>query len=243
MRAAAVIPARAGSKNLPDKNALPVAGRPMIVRAIEAVRSAGPRVEKTIVSTDSPRVAQLARSGGAKVVERPAEFAGDVVGVEGAVRHALRAAYAAGELPEATIVVQPNLPIWQPGIVGKCLDRLERGDCTSAASCHLVDQRPEWMKRLDERGYAAPFLARDGAVAVHRQAFPELYYLDGAVVAVLTRVLLETASREKTAHYYLGERIAPVPRPELYGLEVHGPEDIAWAEILIAGLEQLGHPE
>ena len=90
MRAVAVIPARAGSKGLPDKNALRVAGVPMVVRAIGAVRSAGPVIAKILVSTDSPEIARLSMEAGATVVERPKELAGDTAGVEGAARHALR---------------------------------------------------------------------------------------------------------------------------------------------------------
>jgi CMP-N,N'-diacetyllegionaminic acid synthase len=243
VRAAAVIPARAGSKGLVDKNALPVAGVPMIVRAIGAVRSAGQVVERLLVSTDSPTVARLAMEAGAEVVERPKELAGDTTGLDSAVRHALRKVYGrSGPFPEAAIVIQPNLPVWQPGIVGECLERLAQGDCTAAASCHLVDQRPEWMKRKNAAGFAEPFLpARN--VPIYRQALPELYYLDGAVIAVRTDVLMATEGQPIGPYYYTGERLALVPRAELYGIEVHSPEDIAHAEIAIAWLEQSGYPQ
>jgi len=242
VRAAAVIPARAGSKGLVDKNALPVAGVPMVVRAIAAVRSAGPAVEKILVSTDSPTVARLAMEAGALVVERPKELAGDTAGVDSAVRHALRAVYGQnGPFPEATVVVQPNLPVWQPGVVARCLDQLARGDATAAASCHLVDQRPEWMKRRNASGFAEPFLPAANA-PVYRQAMPELFYLDGAVIAVRTATLMATEGQPVRAHYWLGERIALVDRPELYGIEVHSPADITHTEIAIAWLEQHGHP-
>jgi CMP-N-acetylneuraminic acid synthetase len=243
MRAAAVIPARAGSKGLVDKNALPVAGVPMIVRAIAAARSAGQAVERILVSTDSTAVARLAMEAGAEVVERPKELAGDTAGVDSAVRHALRACYGqSGPFPEAAVVIQPNLPVWQPGIVGRCLERLARGDATAAASCHLVDQRPEWMKRKNAAGFAEPFLPA-ASVPVYRQAMPELYYLDGAVIAVRTETLMATEGLPVRAHYWLGERIALVDRPEVYGLEVHSPADLAHAEIAIAWLEQFGHPQ
>jgi CMP-N,N'-diacetyllegionaminic acid synthase len=241
VRAAAVIPARAGSKGLPDKNALPVAGVPMVVRAITAVASAGSAVERILVSTDSPAVARLAEEAGAVVVERPAELASDTAGVESAARHALRSAWPGGDVPELTLIVQPNLPVWQPGIVAEVLGRLERGDCTAAATCFLVDQRPEWMKRLDADGYARPFLPAE-RVAIRRQDMPEIYYFDGAVLGVRTEVLLASEGQPVSHLYFLGDRVAPVPRPEIYGMEVHSPGDVLRAEATIAHLEQVGYP-
>jgi CMP-N-acetylneuraminic acid synthetase len=244
MRAVGFIPARAGSKGLPDKNALTVAGVPVVVRAIQAVRSAGPDVGKILVSTDSPAVARLAMESGAFVVERPKELAGDAAGVESAARHALRAVYGPdGPFPEATLVVQPNLPVWQPGIVARCLERLARGDCTTAATCHLVEERPEWMKKLSPEGYAVPFMEFKGPVPVWRQAFPELYFIDGAVLAVRTDVLMASEGRPVSAHYYLGDKIAPVVRPEIYGVELHSAADLARAELTIAWLEKAGYPQ
>ena len=243
MRAAAVIPARAGSKGLADKNALRIAGVPMIERAVAAVRSAGPEIEKILVSTDSPAVARLALEAGAEVVERPGELAGDSAGIDSAVRHALRAVYGPqGPFPEATIIVQPNLPVWQPGIVGQALARVKRGDCTAAASCHEVEERPEWMKKKNAAGFAEPFIPAEN-VPVYRQAFPKLYFLDGAVICVRTDVLLATEGQPVKAHYYLGDKLALVARPRVYGLEIHSPDDVQWAEIVIAGLDKTGYPQ
>ncbi len=242
MRAAAVIPARKGSKGLPDKNALRVAGVPMVVRAIGAVRSAGPMVAKILVSTDSPQIARLSMEAGATVVERPKELAGDTAGVEGAARHALHTVWPGGDGPELTLIVQPNLPVWQPGIAGKVLARLGRGDCTGAGTCHIVDQRPEWMKRLNADGWAAPFLPAE-SIPIRRQDLPELYYFDGAILGVRTEVLMASEGRPVSHLYWAGDRIAPVPRPEVYGMEVHAPEDIVKAEIAIAYLEKVGYPQ
>ena len=70
MRVLAVIPARGGSKGIPNKNILPIGGRPLLGRTIRAVRSC-PLVSDILVTTDSPAIAELARQYGAEVVERP----------------------------------------------------------------------------------------------------------------------------------------------------------------------------
>jgi N-acylneuraminate cytidylyltransferase len=179
---------------------------------------------------------------GATAVERPAELAGDTAGVESAARHALRAVYPDGDLPDVALIVQPNLPVWQPGIVAKVLERMARGDCSGAGTCLRVDQRPEWMKLAGEGGYVRPFLPAD-AIPIRRQDFPELYYFDGAVLAVRSEVLMASEGQPVGHLYFMGDRIAPVPRPEIYSMEVHCPEDVARAEVTIAWLEKVGYPQ
>lgn len=65
-RALGVICARGGSKGLPDKNILDLGGKPLIAWTVAAARGA-PRLDRAIVSTDSPRIADAARAHGADV--------------------------------------------------------------------------------------------------------------------------------------------------------------------------------
>ena len=53
------IPARGGSKRLPRKNVLPLAGKPMVAHSIEAAREAG--FEDVYVCTDDEEIAGIAR--------------------------------------------------------------------------------------------------------------------------------------------------------------------------------------
>lgn len=62
----AIIPARGGSKRIPGKNVIPFRGRPMIGWTIEAALESGV-FDKVIVSTDDPKIADIARSEGAEV--------------------------------------------------------------------------------------------------------------------------------------------------------------------------------
>jgi len=62
----AVIPARGGSKGLPGKNIRDLCGKPLLAYSIEAAL-ATPRISKVVVSTDDPRVADVAREYGAEV--------------------------------------------------------------------------------------------------------------------------------------------------------------------------------
>src|SRR4029453_18800821 len=74
----ALIPARAGSKRVADKNIRVLGGHPLLAYTVAAARSAG-TFARVLVSTDSEAYAEIARHYGADVpFLRPAELAGDL---------------------------------------------------------------------------------------------------------------------------------------------------------------------
>ncbi|MFB6609888.1 cytidylyltransferase domain-containing protein [Agromyces sp. NPDC056379] len=87
-RATAIIPARGGSVGLPGKNLARVGGVPLIARAVRAALAAG-RIDRVVVSTDDPEIADAARAAGAEIVDRPAELSGSTASSEAALLHAL----------------------------------------------------------------------------------------------------------------------------------------------------------
>jgi len=85
----AIIPARGGSKGLPGKNLRPLLGKPLIAYTIEAALQC-PLVNRVIVSTDDPAIAEVAKRHGAEVpFLRPAELATDDARTEGVLQHAV----------------------------------------------------------------------------------------------------------------------------------------------------------
>jgi len=85
----AIIAARGGSKGLPGKNIRPLAGKPLIAYSVEAAK-ASPYVDRVIVTTDSPEIAEVARKFGAEVpFMRPPELAQDLTPTEPVLAHAV----------------------------------------------------------------------------------------------------------------------------------------------------------
>lgn len=85
----AVIPARGGSKGVPQKNIRLLNGRPLIEYTIEAAKQSC-LFEKIIVSTDSEQIAAVAVLAGAEVpFLRPQEISGDNASSDDVVLHAL----------------------------------------------------------------------------------------------------------------------------------------------------------
>ena len=103
----AIIPARGGSKRLPRKNILPLAGHPIIVHAIHIACASG-LFNQIIVSTDDAETALIAESVGARVIIRPDELATDEAHELDACMHVLDILKTEGKEPESFCVIYPT---------------------------------------------------------------------------------------------------------------------------------------
>lgn len=124
MHILAIIPARGGSRRLPGKNLLDVAGRPLLVHSIEhANRAKG--VTRTVVSTDDPAIQAVSISAGAEVILRPPELSSDTATSESALRHTLdvlkdRDAYQ----PDLVVFLQCTSPVREHDDIDRAIQHL-----------------------------------------------------------------------------------------------------------------------
>jgi len=179
MGAVAVVPARGGSRRLPGKNLVEVAGKPLLVHTVEQALAAR-RVAEILVSTDDERIAAVARAAGASVIERPAELAGDHASSESAVLHALDA--RGGPDPEIVVLLQATSPVRRPSDIDAAIALVEDGDADSAFSAvpghvWLWEETPDGLRSVSYDWRArprsqdmAPQLMEDGSIYVTRTA-------------------------------------------------------------------------
>ncbi len=182
MNVIAVIPARAGSKRLPGKNIRPLGGRPLLAYSVEeALRC--PRIDRTLVSTDSPEVAEIARAFGAQTpFLRPEALSGDRVSDAPVLAHACRWLEEREGYPvDVVVLLRPTTPLRPQGLVTACLERLFDSGADSVRSVREVGHwHPYWMLRVDENGLAEPFLeGKTVDVYYQSQLLPPLYKHDG----------------------------------------------------------------
>lgn len=185
----ALISARGGSKGLPGKNIRRVAGRPLIDFTIAAARRAR-CVDRIVLSTDDPAIAEVARACGCEVpFLRPAELATDEARSIDVVLHALDA------LPPYDLVVllQPTSPTRSAADIDEACALLLQHEASSCVSVTLVEQNPYWMYQLDAGARLQPLLP-PVASAARRQDLPLVYVLNGAVYAARSAWLRETRS-------------------------------------------------
>ena len=102
----AIIPARAGSKGLKNKNIIDLCGKPLMAYAIEAALKSEV-FSRVIVSTDSERYAEIAKDYGAEVMMRDEELASDTATTYMVVENILK---KLGDM-DYFVLLQPTSPL------------------------------------------------------------------------------------------------------------------------------------
>ena len=105
----AIIPARGGSKGLPKKNILDLAGKPLIAHTIEAAINSQCFTD-VFVTTDCAEIKKISLQWGAKVIDRPAELATDEASSLDVINHVLSIHAERGELTKFFMLLQPTSP-------------------------------------------------------------------------------------------------------------------------------------
>jgi pseudaminic acid cytidylyltransferase len=115
----AIIPARGGSKRIPNKNIKKFCGRHMLSYPIQAAKTSG-LFDRIIVSTDSKEISKVARECGAEVpFMRPLDLADDYTGTNAVVRHCLQWLTEQGVMPIYACCIYATTPFLQPEFLQK----------------------------------------------------------------------------------------------------------------------------
>jgi YrbI family 3-deoxy-D-manno-octulosonate 8-phosphate phosphatase len=134
----AIIPARGGSKGIPRKNFLPLAGKPLVAHSILQAQQV-PAISRVIVSTDDEEIAAVSREWKAEVILRPAEISGDTASSESALLHVLDSLKEKeGFEPELVVFLQATSPMRAPDNITCAIEALKREGADSLfSSCRV----------------------------------------------------------------------------------------------------------
>lgn len=190
----ALVPARGGSKGIPDKNIRPLAGRTLLEYAARAA-SASAVVDRVVLSTDSERVAEEGRRAGLEVpFIRPAELAQDDTPMLPVIDHAVEFLAQHGWDAEIVVLLQPTSPLRTPSHIRAAVQELRESKADSVVTVVELPRHvsPDYVMRIDD-GRLVPFLD-EGARITRRQDARPAFVRDGTVYAFWTRTLRETRS-------------------------------------------------
>jgi CMP-N-acetylneuraminic acid synthetase len=178
----AVVPARGGSRGVPRKNIRPLGDHPLLAYTIAAGRASS-RVTDLVVSTEDPEIADVARTYGAEVIERPAELATDEAPTAPVIQHAIdRVEAATGRTYDYVLTLQPTTPFRRGWDVDAAVDLLEAApdpDASVTSVVRIFDAHPVRVKRL-EADRLLPYIAGDD-LPTRRQDLPPAYLRNGAI--------------------------------------------------------------
>ncbi len=194
----ALIPARAGSKALVDKNIRPVAGKPMLVHSIEHAKQSR-LINRVIVSTDSPAYAEIAKAAGAEVpFLRPVEISQDHSTDLEAFTHALTwLKDNEGSVPDIVIQLRPTSPFRSVKDIDAIIQiLLDHPEIDSVRSIAKAPAPPFKMWFLGKDNILEPVVKTSikDAHNLPRQALPQAYLQNACIDAVRTSVILNKKS-------------------------------------------------
>ena len=203
MKLLAVIPARGGSKSIPDKNIVILAGRPLLAWTILAARSAH-SVDRVIVTTDAPAIAEVAQGYGAEVpFLRPSELAQDDTPGIAPILHAVQwLRKHENYYPDWIMCLQPTSPLRTSQDIDTAVELALAKNADAVVSVMPAHHHPYWMKSVDSEGRMQNFMTPDRPVS-RRQDLPPVYMLNGAIYLVRSDILLAQQSwyTDKTYAY------------------------------------------
>ena len=171
----AVIVARGGSKGLPGKNIIELAGKPLVAWSIEAARRSQ-YIDRLILSSENEEIIAVAKRFGCEVpFRRPAELAADSAPTAPVIVHALD---HLDETFDFFVVLQPTSPLRTAADIDGAIELCVRRGAPVVGMCE--SPRPaEWMYRVGDDGRVRPVLGE--IITLPRQELPETFVINGAV--------------------------------------------------------------
>lgn len=222
----AIIPARGGSKTIPNKNINFFNGYPLIAYSIAAGLKAK-AVDRVIVSTDSPKIADVARYYGAEVpFLRPEELAQDDTTDLPVFEHALYwLEKHEGYRPDIIVQLRPTSPLRPAECIDEAITLLLNSplvDCVRAVT--LSGQNPYKMWHI-RKGFLIPIIQTEliEAYNMPRQKLPVTFWQAGHIEAIRYNTIIEK-------HSMSGKSIMPLIIDPGYAMDLDTSLDWEFAE-------------
>lgn len=176
----AIIPARGGSKGLPNKNIRLFCGKPLIAYTIEAALNSE-SISRVIVSTDSQEIADISKCYGAEVpFLRPAHLSTDTSSQYDAVVHLICELKKGDNFSDEDIIIlQPTSPLRTSRHIDEAIETYLKSGAPALISVTALAHPVEWVKDIDENGHLTSML--DIVLPLNRQAYSERYMPNGLI--------------------------------------------------------------
>lgn len=181
----AIIPARGGSKRLPNKNIIDLCGKPLIAWTIEAGLKSK-YIDELIVSSDSDEILSIAESLGAEIIKRPDELATDAASSFDAAKHVIDST----KKYDYVVLLQPTSPLREAYHIDESIEMLLEKNADAVVSLCEMEHNPLWSNTLDESMSLQNFM-RDDIKNKRSQDLPTYYRVNGAIYICNTAELLK----------------------------------------------------
>lgn len=221
----AVIPARGGSKGIPNKNLVELSGKALIDYTIEAALAAN-KIDRIILTTDSEVISSHARARGIEVPSlRPADLSSDESTMEDVLYYLVKND-SRMEANSRVVLLQPTSPLRTAGDIDSVIGmHQEPFDTVVSVSRLPHNHHPDSILRQEGRQLFP--LSHQPARPRRRQDTPSLYARNGPAVVSTRSELLER-------RVIYGACIGAYEMPGSRSVDINSRDDLVIAEALVA---------
>ena len=210
----AIIPARGGSKRLLNKNILDLSGKPLIYWSINASLNSK-YIDKTLVSTDSEKIIEVALSYGAEVpFKRPSHLSNDHATKEDVINHAID--FLEKEQQDKfdyIVYLQPTSPLRNEMHIDCAIEYIFEKKADAVVSVSKLEHPAQWSGMLPENKDMSVFI-KNLDLGARSQDLPVHYKLNGAIYICDTRKFIEAKS------VFLKENIFAYEMPQNVSIDI-----------------------
>ena len=224
MEVLAIIPARGGSKGIPNKNIKMLAGRPLIDYTIKAGQGSK-YITRTVLSTESEKVKEVALQCGVEVIDRPAELAQDETKTIPVLIQVVEELKKREDyFPDAVILLQATCPLRDSKQIDEAFEIYLNSDCDSVFAVKREGwTHSAWRKNPRSGKMEALYDYRNRPRRQDTSEHYELYRETGSIYIIDTKVMFEVND-------FIGKNPAIYISPSI---DIDTPEDFDTIEKII----------
>ena len=216
-----IIPARAGSKGIPNKNIIEICGKPLLAWSIiQALTSEC--VSNVYVSTDGSQIGKVTEAYGGRVIERPDCLSGDTATSESALLHAISVIEEYEDFDDV-FFLQATSPLRKKHDIDAAYKQYKEGKYDSLFSMAVMDDFTLWQQ--DKKGEIAS-LSYDYTNRGRRQD-REPVYLENGSIYIFKKELLKSSNNR------LGGKIGMYKMPFIHSFEIDSDVEIEICEYFL----------
>lgn len=186
----AIIPARGGSKRLPNKNILDLRGIPLIAHSINYAKANSEIIDDVYVSTNDLEIQKIALEYGAKVILRPEEISGDLAPTVSALKHVIQ--NCEGTI-ENVILLQPTNPLRPKNLLKEAFNKFLESKADSLFTVSRNHQKFGTIKNDIYTPYNYEFGQRS-------QDLEPLYFENGLLYITKSKLILDDKIIDQEAY-------------------------------------------
>ena len=218
----AAIPLRAGSKGLPNKNLLPLDGKPLYRHAVDqALRVVG----QCVITTDIAELHKAEMPKGCMVVERPEALAQDTTPMTPVLSHLFNELEQSDALPETVVLLQATSPLRSDEDVQGAIDLYAQGNNELVMSVTETDAGVLKYGFINDGQFTA--VSRPEYCFYNRQSLPDLVRPNGAVYVFSPQVFRKNGGLSTSS-------IGAVEMPQSRSIDIDSAADMNLAEVMFA---------